>query len=195
MAKRMTRKQAEALANKVNVEASQTGSSGWSVSAYGKRAGADVSDAYMVALPKEQVEEPLTAPVSSRAITRYQRKFKGLLTKPGMHHGGWIPSEGTGSQDVSEALPRTDEGFKTAYMKGAMNRQQAIGEIDAAGSYVGSIDIPSELHSGTDWSEGVKGDPMKPAVSKAGKTVKITPSKAEMAGVYAAEELEKRKRK
>lgn len=195
MAKRMTRRQAEVLAAQVNAEASETGSSGWTKHAYGRQAGQDVADAYMVALPKEQVEETLTAPVSSRAITRYQRKFKSLLTKPGMHHGGWLPSEGTGSQDVSEALPRTDEGFKTAYMKGVMNRQQAIGEINEAGSYVGSIDIPTELHSGTEWSEGVKGDLMKPAVSKQGKTVKITPSKAEMAGVYAAEELEKRKRK
>jgi hypothetical protein len=195
MASRMSKRQTEALAGRVNAEATQTGSSGWSVGAYGKQAGADVTDSYMVALPKEQVAEPLTAPVSSRAIQRYQKKFKGLLKGEGMYHGGWIPSEGVGSQDVSEALPRTDEGFMTAYTKGVQNRQQAIGEIDASGGYVGSIDIPEHLHSGQFWSKGVKGEPMRPSVTSTDKVVKITPSEAEMARVYASEELAKRKEK
>lgn len=187
----------EALASRVNAEVSDQGFSGWSISTYGKDAGKDASDSYMVALPKEQVEETIKAPVQSRAISRYQRKFKGLLKGPGMHHGGWISSEGTGSQDVSEALPRTDEGFMTAYTKGVSNKQKAIGELDKTSGYVGDIDIPFYLHRGKAWASGTPNDPMKPDVSlsQSGKTVKIKPSKAEMAGVYASEELLNRKKK
>lgn len=195
MARRMSRKQLGALSASVNDEVASTGESGWSVRAYGPQAGAPARDSYMVALPKEQVEENLVAPASSRAMGRYQRKFKGLLKGEDMYHGGWLPAKGTGSQDVSEALPRTDEGFKAAYVKGAMNRQQAIGEVDTRGKYAGSIDISKRLYSGSDWSEGAKSDPMKPSVSSTGKNVKIVPSKAEMAGVYAEETLRKRKEK
>lgn len=192
---KMRKKQVEELTSSKNAEVAREGFSGWSVRAYGKDAGAKAKDSYMVALPKERVEEPITSPVSSRAVSRYQRKFKGLLKGEGMYHGGWLPSEGAGAQDVSEALPRTDEGFMTAYTKGARNRQQAIGEVNETGGYAGSIDIPEHLHTGQEWSEGTAQDPMKPAVSQSGKTVKITPSREEMAGVYASEELLNRKKK
>ena len=200
---KMDKRQTSKLAATVNTEIAQEGSSGWSRVAYGANAGAKAKDSYMVSLPKEQVEQTITAPVQSRAISRYQRKFKGLLKGADMYHGGWVPSEGKGTQDVSEALPRTDEGFVTAYTKGARNRQQAIGEINETGSYVGGVDIPKHLlpkqdwvvgHSG-DWSKGTAQDPMKPAVSQSNKTVKITPSREEMAGVYASEELLNRKKK
>lgn len=192
---KMRKRQIEELTSSVNAEVAKEGFSGWSVRAHGKDAGAKAKDSYMVALPKEQVEETITSPVNSRTLSRYQRKFKNLLRNEGMYHGGWLPSEGAGAQDVSEALPRTDEGFKTAYVKGARNRQQAIGEVDEAGGYVGSIDIPEHLHSGQEWSMGTAKDPMKPAVSQSGSTVKITPSREEMAGVYASEELLNRKKK
>jgi hypothetical protein len=192
---KMPKREVSKLAGLVNTEIAQEGSSGWSRVAYGSNAGAKAKDSYMVSLPKEQVEETIKAPVQSRTLSRYQKKFKGLLSTPGMYHGGWVPSEGTGTQDVSEALPRTDEGFMTAYTKGARNRQQAIGEVDETGGYAGSIDIPEHLHSGQDWSTGTAKDPMKPAVSQSGKTVKITPSREEMAGVYASEERLNRKKK
>jgi hypothetical protein len=192
---KMNKKQVGELTSDVNTEIAKEGFSGWSVRAYGPNASAKAKDSYMVALPKEQVEETIKAPVQSRAISRYQRKFKGLLKGADMYHGGWVPSEGAGTQDVSEALPRTDEGFMTAYTKGARNRQQAIGEVNETGGYAGSVDIPEHLHSGNDWSTGTAKDPMKPAVSQAGKTVKITPSREEMAGVYASEELLNRKKK
>jgi hypothetical protein len=192
---KMPKREVSKLAGLVNTEIAQEGSSGWSRVAYGSNAGAKAKDSYMVSLPKEQVEETIKAPVQSRTLSRYQKKFKGLLSTPGMYHGGWVPSEGTGTQDVSEALPRTDEGFMTAYTKGARNRQQAIGEVDETGGYAGSIDIPEHLHSGQEWSTGTAKDPMKPAVSQSGKTVKITPSREEMAGVYASEERLNRKKK
>jgi hypothetical protein len=192
---KMPKREVSKLAGLVNTEIAQEGSSGWSRVAYGSNAGAKAKDSYMVSLPKEQVEETIKAPVQSRTLSRYQKKFKGLLSTPGMYHGGWVPSEGTGTQDVSEALPRTDEGFMTDYTKGARNRQQAIGEVDETGGYAGSIDIPEHLHSGQDWSTGTAKDPMKPAVSQSGKTVKITPSREEMAGVYASEERLNRKKK
>jgi hypothetical protein len=192
---KMPKREVSKLAGLVNTEIAQEGSSGWSRVAYGSNAGAKAKDSYMVSLPKERVEETIKAPVQSRTLSRYQKKFKGLLSTPGMYHGGWVPSEGTGTQDVSEALPRTDEGFMTAYTKGARNRQQAIGEVDETGGYAGSIDIPEHLHSGQDWSTGTAKDPMKPAVSQSGKTVKITPSREEMAGVYASEERLNRKKK
>lgn len=194
MAKKMPRRAVADLAKTVNQEAQQKGQSGWTVRAYGADSGAKATDAFAVALPKSQVEEPIKTPLTTRALTRYQRKYKGLLSQD-LWHGGWIPKEGAGTQDVSQLFPRTDEGFTEAYKAGARNLQEQIGELDPKGEYVGGVDIPAELRSGSTYSEGVKGDPMKPAVSKAGKTVKITPSKAEMAGVYAAEELEKRKRK
>jgi hypothetical protein len=192
---KMRKKQIGELTSSVNAEVAKEGQSGWSVRAYGKTAGAKAKDSYMVALPKEQVEETITAPVGSRAVSRYQRKFKGLLKGEGMYHGGWLPSEGAGAQDVSEALPRTDEGFMAAYAKGARNRQQAIGEVNETGGYAGSVDIPEHLHTGKEWSRGTAQDPMKPAVSQSGKTVKITPSREEMTGVYASEELLNRKKK
>ena len=200
---KMSKEQASVLAETVNTEIAQEGSSGWSRVAYGSNAGAKAKDSYMVSLPKERVEETIKAPVQSRTLSRYQKKFKGLLSTPGVYHGGWVPSEGTGTQDVSEALPRTDEGFMTAYTKGARNRQRAIGELDNTGDYVGDTNIPQHLHpkqdwvvghSG-DWARGTANDPMKPAVSQSGKTVKITPSREEMAGVYASEELLNRKKK
>jgi hypothetical protein len=194
---KMRKKQVGELTSDVNAEIAKEGFSGWSVRAYGPNASAKAKDSYMVALPKEQVEETIKAPVQSRAISRYQRKFKGLLNTPGMFHGGWVPAEGEGTQDVSEALPRTDEGFMTAYTKGVRNRQQAIGEVNETGGYVGGIDIPFYLHKGKAWASGTPSDPMKPDVSlsQSGKTVKIKPSKAEMAGVYASEELLNRKKK
>lgn len=191
----MSKKQASKLAEDTNAEITQSGSSGWSKVAYGKNAGDDATDSYMVSLPKERVEEQIKAPVQSRAISRYQRKYKGLLKGADMYHGGWVPSEGEGTQDVSEALPRTDEGFLTAYTKGARNRQQAIGEVSETGGYVGGIDIPEHLHSGDEWSTGTTNDPMKPAVSQSGNVVRIIPSREEMAGVYASEELLNRKKK
>jgi hypothetical protein len=200
---KMRKKQVGELTSDVNAEIAKEGFSGWSVRAYGPNASAKAKDSYMVALPKEQVEETIKAPVNSRAISRYQRKFKGLLTGSNMYHGGWVPSEGMGTQDVSEALPRTDEGFMTAYTKGARNRQQAVGEVNETGGYVGGIDIPQHLHPKPDWVVGHSGDwargtatdPMKPKVSQSGNTVKITPSREEMAGVYASEELLNRKKK
>lgn len=192
---KMSKREVSTLAKEVNTEIAQDGSSGWSRVAYGANAGAKAKDSYMVALPKERVEETIKAPVQSRAISRYQRKFKGLLKGADMYHGGWVPAEGEGTQDVSEALPRTDEGFMTAYTKGARNRQQAIGEVNETGGYAGSVDIPEHLHSGDDWSTGTANDPMKPAVSQSGRTVRITPSREEMAGVYASEELLNRKKK
>jgi hypothetical protein len=194
VAKKMPRRAVADLAKSVNQEAQQQGSSGWTVRAYGADAGAKAADAYAVSLPKAQVEEQIKTPLATRSLTRYQRRNKNLLSQ-GLWHGGWIPKEGSGTQDVSQLFPRTDEGFKEAYKAGARNMQEQIGELGPSGEYVGGVDIPAELRSGNTWSEGVKGDPMKPAVSKQGKTVKITPSKAEMAEVYAAEELEKRKRK
>lgn len=194
MARKMPKAALKRLVSKVNTELSTSGESGWSVRAYGKEAGQNARDAFAVSLPKQQVEQPIKAPLTTRALTRYQRKFKGLL-KQDTWHGGWLPAEGGGTQDVSEMFPRTEEGFKTAYAKGARHQQRAIGEIGAEGEYVQSIDIPTELHSGNEWAMGVPGDVRKPRVEQTPKTVKITPSREEMIDVYSAEEWRKRSEK
>ena len=194
MAKKMRKSAVKRLTTKVNEELATKGESGWSVQAYGKEAGSVARDSFAVALPKEQVEQPIKAPLTTRSLTRYQRRFKGLL-KQGMYHGGWLPAQGEGTQDVSQMFPRTEEGFKEAYGRGARNKQRAIGEIGSKGEYVGNIDIPSELHSGDTWSTGVKGDVRKPKVEQSPNKVRITPSREEMIDVYAAEEWRKRSEK
>lgn len=194
MARRMPRRAVADLAKTVNQEAQQKGSTGWTVRAYGPEAGAKGTDSFAVAMHKGVVEEPIKTPLLTRALTRYQRKHKGLLSQDAWH-GGWVPSKGEGFQDVTSLYPRTDEGFIEAYKAGARNLQDEIGEIGPTGDYIGGIEVAKELRSGDTWSEGVKGDPMKPAVTTKGKTVSIVPSKAEMAEFYAAEALEKRKRK
>lgn len=194
MARKVKKAALERLTSKVNEELSTSGESGWTVRAYGKEAGQVARDSFAAALPKVQVQQPIKAPLTTRAMTRYQRKFKKLL-KQDTWHGGWLPAEGGGVQDVSEVFPRTEEGFKTAYSKGARHQQDAIGEIDAEGIYIHNIPIPTELHSGDEWSMGVPGDVRKPKVEQTTKMVKITPSREEMMDVYSTEEWRKRSEK
>lgn len=217
MAKRMSKRSVADLAETVNKEiSSKKKSSGWSVRAYGPDAGKKAKDSFLVALPKPQVEEPIKAPLTTRALTRYQRKFKGLL-KQDTWHGGWLPRKGGGTQDVSEAFPRNEEGFKTAYAKGIRHEQEAVGEVGPRGGYVRSIELPVNVGNlptklskpqakklrknlqgalgESEWSSGSQGDVRQPKVEQFPNKVVITPSREEMIDVYAAEEWRNRSKK
>lgn len=175
----MSRKQRSALSEKVNQEAATEGSSGWSVRAYGRNRGEKAKDSFMVALPKERVESPISAPVSPQEMSSYQSEHRGLLKQPGMYHGGWIPQTGQGAQDVSTGYPRTEEGLVTAMSAAVQNKQEAIGELGPLGQYVGDIPVPKHL-SGQFWPE-------KMEVKESNNVVSITPSRQEMTEVEAKE--------
>lgn len=178
MARKISKKRLEALASRVNTEAKAEGSSGWSVRAYGKDRGTEARDSFMVALPKSEVEQPVFSPVTASAMSQYQRKFKSLLKRPGMYHGGWIPQGGMGAQDVSAAYPRTEEGLTAAMTAGAYGEQQAIGDVGPSG-YEGDIPVPTHLSSQF-WPERTQ-------VTEKGGVVDIVPSRREMAEVEAKE--------
>lgn len=150
--------------------------SGWSVKAYGPDAGKVARDAYMVALPKEQVERPVSDAPSTGELRGYQREFKGLLSRPEAYHGGWIPEAGKGVQDVSIAHPRSDaEALHTAAMSAIFNRQEGIGVINRKGGYAGTINMPHHLHL------SVHQFPQEMQVTQRGNMVDIVPSAQEMA--------------
>lgn len=186
MARRMKRSATKALAESVNKTAATGEETGWTVKAYGKNRGEQPSDAFMVALPREQVESPLSLPTSPADIQKYQRQNRGLLKQKDLYHGGWVPKgtmTGTAKEgdyaahDVSRAYPRTEEGMVSAMRNAVMNKQTGIGNV-GPDSYE-TVYVPKHLSSQF-WPE-------KMQVSEQGGMVSITPSLDEMVEVEGKE--------
>jgi hypothetical protein len=169
------------VSRKVRKDVAAKGSSGWSVKASGPDAGKVAKDAYMVALPKEQVESPVSNAPSTAELRAYQTKHAELLSEPRAYHGGWIPGGGKqGVQDVSTEWPRSQEGaLKDAAREAILHEQEGIGVVNKRGGFEGTINMPRHFHlSVTQFPTG--GVSTEPTISNKGNMVSITPSAYEM---------------
>lgn len=190
----MGRSARQDLADTRNAQLESQGFTGWSMPAYGPERGVPVTDAIMSALPKDQVERPATAPITAGSIGGYQRRFQHLLRRPGFAHGGWVPKEGTGSQDVSVAFPTTREGTRSALQMATYGNQEALGQLSPRfigdSNYIDDLTIPTHLLRGAYGSGDPHAFPEEMQVSEFtrddGKSVtRIIPSRSEMVDVEA----------
>lgn len=169
------------VSRKVRKDVDTKGSSGWSVKASGPDAGKVAKDAYMVALPKEQVESPVSNSPSTSELRSYQEKHAELLSEPRAYHGGWIPGGGKqGVQDVSTEWPKSQEGsLKDASREAILHEQEGIGVLNKRGGFEGTINMPRHMNlSVKQFPTGVVST--EPTITQKGKMVKITPSAYEM---------------
>lgn len=159
------------------------GFSGWSVKAFGPEAGYVARNAYMVSLPKSEVEEPVSNQPSTKELRDYQEKHREALSKPRTYHGGWLPGEGKqGVQDVSIRYGKEDpESLKSAAMDAVMHEQEGIGIVNKAGRYGGTINLPKHLSE----SQFHGGYPIRTQVTEKDGVVNIVPSSGEMLDLAA----------
>jgi hypothetical protein len=109
---------------------------GFSVRAYGPGAGREAADAYMVGGQVPSADYPGGASVGD--ARQFVTRHEGALRSEGRFFGGWgSPSDQRTSFDVSVAYPRTPGGESRARLRSQRTNQEAYGEVDAAGGYVG----------------------------------------------------------
>lgn len=154
------------------------GYSGWSVKASGPQEGYVARNAYMVSLPKSEVEEPVSDTPSTFELRAYQEKHKEALAQPHAYHGGWVPGGGKQAvQDVSIRYGKEhSDSLKSAAMDAISHEQEGIGIVNLKGGYAGTINMPKHLSE----SQFSNTYPMRTQVTEKDGVVDIMPSKGEM---------------
>lgn len=114
---------------------------GFSVRAYGPQAGEVAKDGFMVGIPGHGADY---APTASASDARSFVESRADQLRPeGRYFGGW--GGGTPSRtsfDVAQRFDRTPGGSTRARLLAARSNQEAIGEVDETGDYVGDINVP-----------------------------------------------------
>jgi hypothetical protein len=106
---------------------------GFSVRAFGRGGNRRAMDRYMVA-SGDSPEGDVGSPASPDALRQYASDNRAALSQPHAYLGGW-----GSSVDVSHAYPRIPTGHLSAAFHGIINGEDAIGEVDREGNYVGDI--------------------------------------------------------
>lgn len=110
--------------------------SGFSVRAYGPDAGEIAKDAYMVSDAAH--EQHIPYPSRTEDLMTYAEAKRGPLSTGDTYFGAWAERGASrGMLDVSRAYPRNVSGRARAQMAAYRNRQDAFGEVNAAGGYEG----------------------------------------------------------
>lgn len=115
---------------------------GFSVRAFGKDAGREATDSYMVG---GQVPSADFVGGASTADARtFIERHRDALSPAGKYFGGWGGgvSPPRTSLDVSTALPRTPFGEARARGISVRTNQEAYGELNETGDYINEVANP-----------------------------------------------------
>lgn len=179
-----------------------TAGEGFTVRVSGRGAGRPARNVFSTGFSPEtgrSAEVPIDPNLSAAdQISAFNKQRIADLSTPGtnMAIGGWQdPETGKVAQDASVLTPRTREGLEAAMQIGSYSRQQAIGNLGLR-RYEGDVPIPEHLHKGQfAWHESEGTEPhvqeLPPPEEGGRKTIRIVPSRKEMASVEATLMAEK----
>lgn len=104
---------------------------GFSVKAFGPRAGEEARDSVMVGGAGGVPEGRIPEPSSGSDIKKYTDKNRAALTPDHRYLGGW-----GGTLDVSDAFPNTTAGASMAVIQGITRGEDSVGVVGPDAEYV-----------------------------------------------------------
>jgi hypothetical protein len=174
----ISRAQFQPLANKINA------GGGFSHKVAGPNQGQQATDGYMVGLPGYGKDFPINKPVTGADLEQHAVQHSAVFSQPDVYMGGWLGQNPTrASVDASVRFDRSPSGMVSARDAATIANQEAIGEVDVSGGYVGEINNPyyreerghSERMDPTlfehDWAQTGNVDPAAVGALAAGKPI------------------------
>jgi hypothetical protein len=134
----ISRAQFQKLADVIN-----TGG-GFSHKVAGPQQGKKAADAYMVGMPGYGKDFEPDQPVSGADLEQFAQEEQSVLSQPEIYMGGWQGADPVrASVDISQRFDRSLTGsLVSARVAATTANQEAIGEVDKRGGYVGDIVNP-----------------------------------------------------